>query len=84
MCANGLFLDDAATISSEQRAALGITTQLPTSLEQSLAALEADQSLQEVIGEELVANYISVKRMERSQLMEMDEPTRRKWLIERY
>ncbi|KAF9889851.1 hypothetical protein FE257_006941 [Aspergillus nanangensis] len=75
---------DAATLSPEQRAELGITTPMPKSLEQSLAALEADTALQEVMGEELVRNYILVKRMEHETLQQMDEETRRRWLVERY
>jgi hypothetical protein len=40
--------------------------------------------LQEVLGAELVKDYLCVKREERDLLLKMDEDTRRRWLIARY
>ncbi|KAE8377169.1 hypothetical protein BDV26DRAFT_264309 [Aspergillus bertholletiae] len=77
-------IHDATKISPAERDALGITTELPKSLAQSLDALEADSALQSVIGEAVVNNYTSVKRIESKRLLALDETTRRNWLIERY
>ena len=67
-----------------RRKKLGITTPLPKSLTESLAALESDGALQAVLGEELANGYVTVKRAEKEMLDRMDESTRYKWLIERY
>ncbi|KAL2867043.1 extracellular developmental signal biosynthesis protein FluG [Aspergillus lucknowensis] len=75
---------DAATLDEAERSALGITTKLPTTLPQSLDALASNETLQELLGSNLVKNYITVKRAESKKLNAMDEKTRRKWLIERY
>ncbi|KAE8139550.1 hypothetical protein BDV38DRAFT_280903 [Aspergillus pseudotamarii] len=77
-------IHDAAKLPPAEREALGITTQLPKSLTQSLDALEADSALQSIIGETVVNNYTSVKRIESKRLLAMDETTRRTWLLERY
>ncbi|KAL3487173.1 hypothetical protein BJX62DRAFT_10599 [Aspergillus germanicus] len=75
---------DAATLTDIERSALGITTKLPTALSQSLDALASNETLQELLGPNLVKNYIMVKRAESEKLNAMDEKTRRKWLVERY
>ncbi|KAF7586814.1 hypothetical protein BBP40_008269 [Aspergillus hancockii] len=75
---------DAAKLSSAEREALGIKTELPKTLSQSLEALELDPALQGVIGETLVKNYIIVKRIESKRLLSMNDDLRRNWLIERY
>ncbi|KAL4912371.1 hypothetical protein BDW62DRAFT_20795 [Aspergillus aurantiobrunneus] len=75
---------DAAMISEAERSALGITTRLPHTLPQSLDALESNETLQNLLGPNLVKNYIIVKRAESKKLSAMDEKTRRKWLVERY
>lgn len=49
-----------------------------------MEALRADSDLQEVLGADLVKNYLCVKREERELLNKMDEETRRRWLIARY
>lgn len=77
-------IDDASTLQDPERAALGITTQLPKTLAQSLSAIEADPALQSLLGTETVRNYLIVKRAESKKLNGMDEATRRKWLLERY
>ncbi|KAE8315560.1 hypothetical protein BDV41DRAFT_530360 [Aspergillus transmontanensis] len=77
-------IHDAAKLPPAEREALGITTELPKSLTQSLDALEADSALQSIIGETVVNNYTSVKRIESKRLLAMDETTRRTWLLERY
>ena len=40
------------------------TARIPDSLAEGLAALEADQELVSAIGEELIANYLAIKRLE--------------------
>lgn len=77
-------IDDASTLNDSGRAALGITTQIPKSLHQSLSAVEADTALQSLLGNETVRNYVIVKRAESKKLNGMDEVTRRMWLMERY
>ncbi|KAJ5668308.1 uncharacterized protein N7477_006878 [Penicillium maclennaniae] len=77
---------DAATLSHFQRVDLGITTMIPKSLEESLDHLEASSSntLKDLLGTELVKNYVTVKRAEIVRLREIPEETRRLWLLERY
>jgi glutamine synthetase len=75
---------DPATLSTEERTALGITTLLPKSLEESLAALEADEALQELMGKAFVRRYVGVRRGEKEMLDKMGKEERRRWLIERY
>jgi glutamine synthetase len=71
-------------LSTEERTALGIITPMPISLEESLAALEADKALQELMGKGFVRRYIGVRRGEKEMLDKMGEEERRHWLIERY
>ncbi|KAL4975173.1 protein fluG [Aspergillus desertorum] len=75
---------DAESLPESERAALGITTKLPNTLAKSLAALESNETLRSLLGENLVENYIIVKRAESKKLNAMDEKARRKWLVERY
>ncbi|KKK24199.1 hypothetical protein P175DRAFT_0523058 [Aspergillus ochraceoroseus IBT 24754] len=75
---------DAATLNDAQRASLGITTKLPNTLSKSLDALASNKTMQDILGADVVTNYIIVKRAESAKLRAMDENTRRKWLIERY
>lgn len=77
-------IDDAATLSEAERKDLGITTKLPNTLVKSLEALESNKTLQNLLGPNLVNNYIMVKRAESKKLNAMDEKARRKWLVERY
>jgi glutamine synthetase len=83
VCANG-FEVDASTISPPERKALGITTPLPKSLSESMAALQADDALQSMLGRDFVRNYLSVKRAERDKLHSMGAEERRAWLVEQY
>ncbi|RMJ26905.1 Developmental protein fluG [Aspergillus sp. HF37] len=75
---------DTSNISPPERKALGITTPLPKSLSESMAALQADEALQSMLGRDFVRNYLSVKRMERNKLNAMGEEERRTWLVEQY
>lgn len=75
---------DASTLTPSQRSDLGITTAIPKTLAQSLAALEADTALQRFLGPEFVTHYCQVKRAESAKLAAMPEDERRRWLVERY
>ncbi|KAJ5377513.1 uncharacterized protein N7496_004922, partial [Penicillium cataractarum] len=59
---------DASHLTSSERTALGITTPLPKSLDQSMVALSENEGLQSVLGKELVQNYLGVKRAESKRL----------------
>jgi glutamine synthetase len=76
--------EDPCKLDEEARTRLGITTQLPHSLEQSLSALDKSKYLREALGEALVEDYLAVKRSELQKLQAMDEQTRRVWLMSRY
>lgn len=75
---------DASHLFPDERSALGITTPLPRSLAESMAALSEDEALQGVLGRELVQNYLSVKRAESGRLQSMADEKRQLWLLERY
>lgn len=72
-----------AHLSVQERHALSITDRLPTSLDASLAALEADKEIQDHLSA-IVSSYISVKKGEAEFLRAMDNTQRRNWLIARY
>lgn len=74
---------DASTLTSSQRAELGITTPIPKSLAESLDALEKTP-LDKLLGAEMIKNYVTVKRAEMVRLQAMSEEKRRLWLLERY
>ncbi|EFW18421.1 hypothetical protein D8B26_005206 [Coccidioides posadasii str. Silveira] len=74
---------DTASLSLAQREALGIQARMPTSLDQALAALEADTDLQSILGK-WVEKYIGVRRGEHDMLSKMGKRERKTWLIERY
>lgn len=78
------FLEDASLMNEVQRSNLGITTQIPKTLEQSLVALESDGALQEILGEGLVKSYVAVKRAESTMLSAMPEVKRRRYLMTRF
>ncbi|KAJ6114906.1 hypothetical protein N7486_000684 [Penicillium sp. IBT 16267x] len=75
---------DPSTLSDSQRSDLGITTQIPKTLNESLVALENDKALQNLLGPGFVRNYTLVKRAESASLSAMSEAERRLWIIERY
>ncbi|KAJ5639618.1 uncharacterized protein N7484_007480 [Penicillium longicatenatum] len=75
---------DASTLTDSQRSELGITTQIPKSLDESLVALEDDKAMQNLLGPAFVRNYTLVKRAESASLSAMSESKRRLWIAERY
>ncbi|CAI7652843.1 unnamed protein product [Penicillium bialowiezense] len=72
-----------ARLSAEERQALEITDRLPTTLDASLAALEADEYMKDP-WRAIVSSYIAVKKGEAEFLRAMDDIERRNWLIARY
>ncbi|PFH60904.1 hypothetical protein XA68_10149 [Ophiocordyceps unilateralis] len=77
-------VEEPARLSDEQRKRLGIVTKLPTSLDEALVALEEDQHLRALLGEELTERYVAVKRVEMEELARMDKLDRWRWISERY
>jgi glutamine synthetase len=73
-----------ARLNDTQRAEYGITRRLPKTIEEALASLENDLSLKSTLAEDVVTNYVIMKRMEQDMLGEMNEERRRIWMIERY
>ena len=75
---------DPSKMSDKDRKALGISRKISNSLEKSLAALENDEGIIEVLGNELVKPYVALKGGFVEMLKDMDEEQRRLWLMERY
>jgi glutamine synthetase len=75
---------DPGVMTEEERSAVGITTQLPNTLEKSLFALEKDEVLRKALGTNFVENYIALKKAEMEKLRGFGEEKRRLWLMERY
>ncbi|QGA21122.1 hypothetical protein EYB26_008832 [Talaromyces marneffei] len=75
---------DASTLSTAERQRLGITDQIPKTLEVSLRALEEDDDMCAILGAGFVIKYIAVKRAEANKLAAMKDDERKAWLIERY
>ncbi|KAK2781814.1 hypothetical protein FQN53_000342 [Emmonsiellopsis sp. PD_33] len=75
---------DTATLSASDRADLSISTRMPSSLEESLAALEYNPEMRRIMGYSFVRKYMGVRRGEHQMLSAMSEEERRTWLIARY
>jgi glutamine synthetase len=75
---------DPASLTADERAKLGIEEPLPASLEEALEELEEDDGLGEMLGKELMARYVAVKKAEANFLNGMETEERREWIIERY
>ena len=76
--------DDPASLSGDDRAALGITSQFPKTLDAALNNLKNDTQLKSIMGEPVCTTYVAVKTEESRMLKEMEPADRRAWLIERY
>ncbi|ODA76791.1 hypothetical protein RJ55_07306 [Drechmeria coniospora] len=76
--------EEPSLLGDGERARLGITTTLPSSLEEALASLQMDTMLCSLLGEEIVERYVAIKRAEIALMQPMDYWTRREWVIERY
>jgi glutamine synthetase len=75
---------DPAQLSEEERDKLGIKEMFPKDLEAALGELEADEVMGELLGKEVVARYVAVKKAEMDLLGGMKAEDRREWIIERY
>jgi glutamine synthetase len=77
-------LSDPASLTDSQRDALGITSQIPSSIEEALAALKEDPELCRRLGTDIVDRYISTKKAETMSLGKMSGDEQRLWVMERY
>jgi glutamine synthetase len=77
-------LGDPATLTEAQRQELGITTRIPSSIGEALAALQSDEELSGRLGKDLVERYVNTKKAEDELLQGMDDKERRIWIMERY
>lgn len=77
-------IDNPSKLDDAQRAEYGITRRLPKSLDMALQDLEEDASLKETFAEDVVSNYLIMKKAEQEMLGKMSDEERRIWLIERY
>ncbi|KAJ5913692.1 FluG family protein [Penicillium tannophilum] len=68
----------------EERTALGVKIKMPCKLIESLDSLEADKSLKQILGDNLVSTYLSVKRCELEVLQQMTPEEKRVWFISRF
>ncbi|KAF7622141.1 hypothetical protein AFLA_008688 [Aspergillus flavus NRRL3357] len=75
---------DPAKLSADERDATGAHKVLPASLEESLAALECDQELIDLLGEQLVRVYLMIKRREADDFKAMDPSEQKRWLISEF
>ena len=75
---------DPSKITAKEREELGITNQFPKSISEALGYLEADEQLREILSDQTVETYLTVKQAEREMLQKMEPAERRNWLIERY
>lgn len=75
---------DPAKLSTEQRSALGIQWRFPANLQEALDALKEDDLLVKLIGEDVVKQYVTIKKAEMALLEPMPAEKLREWVIERY
>ena len=83
-CNADLVTGNPSRLSDDERSALGIVQKLPTSLQESLAALRSDTVLKQAIGTHVVDHYLAMKDTEQEMLGKMSEKERHVWLMERY
>ncbi|ETI28282.1 hypothetical protein G647_00731 [Cladophialophora carrionii CBS 160.54] len=75
---------DPTGIGEEERQKLGITTQLPNTLEKSLKALDRDKVLRRGLGYAVVDDYLAVGESLMAKLRGFGDVKRRLWLMARY
>jgi glutamine synthetase len=78
------FVANPSRLSDAERSDLSISNRLPTSIGESLEAIEGDIALRDALGGEIVRHYVTMKKAEQEMLNEMSESKRRVWLMERY
>lgn len=77
-------IGNPSQLSDDERSNLGITEKLPTSLWQSMQALQTDDALRHAVGEHVVDHYLAMKKAEQEMFDQMFEADRHVWLMERY
>jgi glutamine synthetase len=75
---------DPTGIGETERQKLGITTQLPNTLEKSLRALDRDKVLRRGLGYAVVDDYLAVGESLMAKLRGFGDVKRRLWLMARY
>lgn len=75
---------DPADLTENDRKELHVTEMLPGSVEKALEALKADDTLVDILSEELVERYVAVKEAEVSLIGKLNEEERWQWITERY
>ena len=63
---------------------LGITTKMPTSINEAIDAAENDSELEQALTPGVLKHYLAMKNSEQDMLNEWSEEKRRVWLMERY
>ena len=80
MCVSG----NPSRLGDAELTELGLAHRLPTTIEQSMEALDGDTELRDAIGPHLVDHYLAIKNAEQDMLNAMSEEERRVWLMDRY
>ena len=62
---------------------IGIIRQIPRNIEEALSCLR-HSAMNEILGHDVIDNYLAVKDAENETLQKLTPEERRKWLIERY
>lgn len=73
----------ADSLSDKERAEHGISVMLPNTLQKSLQCLKGNEDLTNLLGDDIVEDYIAVKEAEMSFLKSMDKQKRKNWLMAR-
>jgi glutamine synthetase len=76
--------DNPSRLNDAELTDLGFAHRLPTTIGQSMSALDRDTVLRDAIGSNVVDHYLAMKRAEQDMLNAMSEGERRVWLVERY
>ncbi|OLN93094.1 Protein fluG [Colletotrichum chlorophyti] len=75
---------DPASLTPNDRKELGVEQMLPAALSEALKDLRGDDVMNELLGEELIERYITVKEEEMKNLEAISSDDRRQWILERY
>ncbi|KAL3431569.1 hypothetical protein BDV09DRAFT_198553 [Aspergillus tetrazonus] len=72
-----------SSLSADQRAALRIQTRVPTSLEESLSALEQSEAMRQYLGGSIFSIYLSVEKGELEEFRHTTADETPDWIISR-
>ncbi|KAE9570669.1 hypothetical protein CGMCC3_g13253 [Colletotrichum fructicola] len=75
---------DPASLTKNDRKELGVEQMLPAGLPEALKELKGDEVMNELLGEELIERYATVKEEEMKFLESLSVDERRLWILERY